>query len=195
MIMRRIWIVLLCTSLVSFIIFIRLFVCEIYLVDSPSMSPTIQPTEICLVDKWSGGALLPRRFADIPILNIFTWVKPLRKWDNLNDWGFHRLSAHREYMKGDVILFKAKDDNKILVKRIESIHYAKDCTYYYVLGDNVTNSTDSRHFGLIPDSVVIGRTNCIVFSWDEYASGLKKIRWWRLGQTISKSKSYVSMEK
>ena len=57
--------------------------------------------------------------------------------------------------------------------------------YYYVLGDNANNSTDSRHFGLVPDSLVIGKATYILFSWDKQAKGLQKIRWQRIGYNIS----------
>ena len=169
------------------IICLRLFVCEIYLVDSPSMEPTIQPTEVYCVDKWSGGALMPRRFADIPIINAFTWIRTFREMDGQKDWGYHRMPGFRDFQKGDVILFHAKGDEKIvLVKRIHKIVYNKGRAYYYVLGDNANNSTDSRHFGLIPDSLVIGRAKHILFSWKSQARGLSKFRWRRLGNNISK---------
>ena len=167
---------------------VRTFICEVYLVDSPSMMPTIQPTEIYCVDKLSGGALMPRRFAEIPILNVFTWIKPLRELDERNDWGVHRFSGYKDFRVGDVILFHAKDgENNVLVKRIDRIIYNEGETYYYVLGDNFNNSTDSRHFGLIPESSVIGRAKYVLFSWDGEAKGLGKFRWKRLGFNISKS--------
>ena len=184
--LRRKWCIWYCVILV---LLLRLFIFEIYLVDSPSMIPTIQPTEIYCVDKLSGGALLPRRFAEIPIINAFTWIKPLRELDERNDWGTHRLSGYRDYEKGDVILFHAKDDYKtILVKRIAYAVYEKGQAYYYVLGDNADNSTDSRCFGLISESSVIGRAKYVLFSWDSEAKGLRKFRCRRIGYNISNSK-------
>ncbi len=170
------------------IVAFRLFMCEVYLVDSPSMMPTIQPTEIYCVDKLSGGALMPRRFAEIPIINAFTWISPLRELDERNDWDIHRFPGYRDFEKKDVILFHAKDDYKtVLVKRIAYTVHENGQTYYYVLGDNTDNSTDSRSFGLIPESSVIGRAKYVLFSWDSEASGLSKFRWRRLGYNISTS--------
>lgn len=164
----------------------RLFACEVYMVDSPSMIPAIQPTEIYCVDKLSGGALMPRKFADIPIINVFTWIRPLREMDERNDWGSHRFPGFRAFRKGDVILFHAKDDERVvLVKRIEHVYNDRGKTCYYVLGDNRGNSTDSRCFGLVPDSMVIGRAKHVLFSWNADAKGINKIRWNRIGHDIS----------
>lgn len=173
-----------------YIICFRTLIFEIYVVDSPSMTPTIQPTEVYYVDKLSGGALMPRRFADIPIINIFTWIKPLRELDERNDWGSHRFPRFREFKKGDVILFYALDGSKnVLVKRIETVYKENGQTSYFVLGDNRDNSTDSRSFGLVPDSMVIGKAKHVLFSWDNEAKGLQKVRWDRIGFDISKSKA------
>ena len=170
------------------VLVVRVAICEVYLVDSPSMIPAIEPIEIYSVDKLSGGALMPRRFADIPVVNAFTWIKPLREMDERNDWGYHRFPGFRSFRKGDVILFHAKDDEKtVLVKRIVDMVEDKGTMYYYVLGDNRGNSTDSRHFGLIPDSLVIGRAKHVLLSWDSDGEGAGKFRWRRIGCNISGS--------
>jgi signal peptidase I len=36
--------------------------------------------------------------------------------------------------------------------------------YYFVIGDNRYNSIDSRAWGLVPESYIIGRASCILFS-------------------------------
>lgn len=177
------------TLFVLIIVTIRVAVCEIFMVDSPSMIPAIMPTEIYCVDKVSGGAILPRRFAEIPVINVFTWNRTLREMDERMDWGLHRMPRLRDFQVGDVILFREKDGGKnVLVKRIDHIVYDRGKVCYYVLGDNRSNSTDSRHFGPIPDSLVIGRARHVLFSWDNEAEGLKKFRWRRIGHDISESK-------
>lgn len=169
------------------IVLLRVFVGEVFMVDTPSMMPTIQPTEMFLVDKLSGGTALPRRWADIPILNVFTWIRPLRERDALRDWGQHQSHRFRAYRPGDIIVFQALDDSGVtLIKRIDHVVSDIDETYYYVLGDNRGNSTDSRSFGLVPESRVVGRALIVIFSWDKDARPGRRVRWHRLFHDLTK---------
>ncbi|MBI3109537.1 S26 family signal peptidase [Candidatus Daviesbacteria bacterium] len=53
--------------------------------------------------------------------------------------------------KGDVVVIK--HDDKEMVKRIQKI----DGNLRYVMGDNRQESTDSRHFGSINKSQIVGK--------------------------------------
>lgn len=67
------------------------------------------------------------------------------------------LNKHdREYEVGDVIAFKCDELDCVLVKRISGINC--DGTYY-VLGDNLEESVDSRddRVGLISKKKIIGK--------------------------------------
>ncbi len=54
---------------------------------------------------------------------------------------------------GEIIGLNDPRDNKVLIKRILKITENK----YFVTGDNKQSSTDSRQFGMIEKSAIIGR--------------------------------------
>lgn len=205
----------------------RLFIAEICLVPSQSMEPSILRGDILIFDKTRYGALLPRRFADIPIINFFTWIPLLRMADYNIDWGYHRVVSRHKPRKNDVIVFYGFEDNIQLTKRIchiaykgipqkigttqkdnilkmaeldgKSLVYRRDILYingkhqstytpeqnfYYVMGDNRNNSTDSRKFGYIPESAIIGKMGFVLFSWDKDGDIFHKIRWNRIFHSI-----------
>lgn len=59
----------------------------------------------------------------------------------------------RRYRVGDVVALRDPRDGRILVKRVESVEGAN----LTVHGDNAAASTDSRTFGRVPVSSVLGR--------------------------------------
>jgi len=53
--------------------------------------------------------------------------------------------------------------------------------YFFVAGDNRHSSVDSRHWGFVPESHVIGKVNRILFS---YGKGGDGIRWSRIFSSV-----------
>ncbi len=88
-------------------------------VSTPSMEGTIPAGSWLWTNKLSFGARLPQRFSDIPLINAFTWIKPLRMADEKTDWGYHRMPGFRKPQKGDIIMFETTGEpRQLYVKRI-----------------------------------------------------------------------------
>jgi signal peptidase I len=192
------------------------------------MYPTIIIGDWLWIDKTTYGARLPRRFAEIPLFNVFTWLKSLRIVDEKNDWGNHRFRGKRMPRVGDLAVFESPDfPHLLLVKRIAE-RYKKGDTivinannyynvyhivyneghqmkmrndsvfidgkadsvcivsqpYYYMLGDNRNNSADSRVFGYIPYSSIVGRMSHILFSINTNKRLISMIRWDRFFKRV-----------
>lgn len=58
--------------------------------------------------------------------------------------------------------------------------------HYFVLGDNRGHSEDSRYWGFIPDTSIIGRPLIVYFSWESPKGSANggKIRWTRIGRWL-----------
>ncbi len=56
--------------------------------------------------------------------------------------------------------------------------------YYFMMGDNRHNSSDSRFWGLVPEDHIVGKPVLIMLSVDQDANCWQKIRWNRLFQVI-----------
>lgn len=146
-------------------VLIRVFIGEPYYITSESMEPTLGFGDWIWVNKLSYGPQLPKRFADIPLLNVFTWIKPLRLKDEKNNWDNRRMPGIVHPAIKDIIVFRnPQDKNALLVKRIVGIYERNGSLYYEVRGDNRNNSIDSRSFGKIPECDIIGRVNYILLS-------------------------------
>lgn len=136
------------------------------------MEPTILVGDVLWLDKASYGARLPQRWGDIPIINIFTWIKPLRDADEKVDWGYRRLFGWKEPKCGDMVVFNSSEDAQVLlVKRIIKIYSTltsngKEQHFYFMEGDNKENSHDSRAYGYVPESAILGKVNYVLFSVD-----------------------------
>ena len=60
----------------------------------------------------------------------------------------------RKPKENDVVVFRhPKEKKKFLIKRIYSVNGNK----FFVVGDNKSYSTDSRHFGSIDKSLIVGK--------------------------------------
>ena len=69
-------------------------------------------------------------------------------------------------------------------------YYTVQENHYFMLGDNRCNSLDSRFWGFVPESNIVGEALLIYWSWDPEDAGgglrerVSKIRWPRVGSLI-----------
>ncbi|MFH0893972.1 MAG: signal peptidase I [Bacteroidota bacterium] len=64
-------------------------------------------------------------------------------------------------------------------KRTTEIKFTMD--YFFVIGDNRSNSADSRYWGPVPESHICGKVNGILFSMEKSESSfLNRFRWNRI---------------
>ncbi len=78
----------------------------------------------------------------------------------------------------DIVFFNGvKNDTDVkYVKRIKYIYDHNSSKKYYMQGDNTNNSYDSRSFGWISRSQIIGKVKLILWSWDEKNNKLRTDR-------------------
>jgi signal peptidase I len=63
--------------------------------------------------------------------------------------------------------------------------YTFKYNYYFMMGDNRHNSADSRFWGFVPETNIVGKALFVWMSWDKNGENiLKKVRWNRLFTTI-----------
>ncbi len=73
------------------------------------------------------------------------------------------------------------ENGKFYLEGKEITRYQFKYNYYFMMGDNRHNSLDSRFWGFVPETNIVGKALFVWMSWDKNASNIfKKIRWNRL---------------
>lgn len=100
-------------------------------------------------------------YSHLDIYNDFNFKIPAKGTTvklNRNNLKFYKKLLIEEKNKIET------EKNKIFINGNELDEYTFKNNYYFVTGDNYTNSMDSRHYGLVPESAVIGKPLLILSS-------------------------------
>jgi signal peptidase I len=72
-------------------------------------------------------------------------------------------------------------DSLVYINDTLAYEYTFRHNWYFMAGDNVMNSQDSRYIGLVPDDYIVGRASMIMSAKDRYTG---KRRWNRMLKRI-----------
>jgi signal peptidase I len=185
---------------------IKAFVIQAFKIPSGSMIPTLLRGDQILVNKFIYGTRVP--FSDV---KLFPVREPKRGdivvFEYPNDRRVHYIKRLIG-LPGDKIEIR----DKILYVNgerfeVESAQFEDSSIYpsiagprdnfgaitvppdsYFMMGDNRDNSRDSRYWGYVKRSELVGNAVIIYWSWDISAGGIidriKNVRWSRLGDIL-----------
>ncbi len=180
-------------------LFIRTFVVQAFKIPSGSMKNTILVGDHILVNKFLYGTHIP--FTNTKILTI---RKPERgdiivfKYPEKESVDFiKRLIG----MPGDVVQvidkvvyingkpltepYTIHKDSEILPRALEPRDNFGPVTVppheYFMMGDNRDRSRDSRFWGFVDESKILGKAMIIYWSWDKNDDS---VRWGRIGHLV-----------
>lgn len=85
-----------------------------------------------------------------------------------NIWLYNRYIRYEQGGR-----FTMLNDSTVTIDGRPVSHYRFTTNYYFMSGDNVSDSYDSRYFGLVPEEFIIGVAPVVLYSRDSRG----KIRW------------------
>ncbi len=97
---------------------------------------------------------------------------------NLDEWLYHLLYHERVSV--------AVTNDSVFVEGEFTRDYTFKYDYYFLMGDNRHNTSDSRLWGLVPESHLLGRATSVFISFDKNAGLIDKLRWKRFFRSLDK---------
>lgn len=160
-ILKEIWSYVL---LILIVLIVRMFIISPVSVDGNSMYPNLKNNEILILKKYDKSI---KRF-DIIVFNDGS-SKLIKRVIGLP-------GEHVEYKNNELYINGNKTKDKILFTKtgdfkLENLGVSViPENMYFVLGDNRTNSTDSRIIGLISKDDIEGTVDFRIFPFDRFGS-------------------------
>ncbi|MCF0185371.1 MAG: signal peptidase I [Bacteroidaceae bacterium] len=146
-------------------------------------------------DRFSGplGELESQRLLQkTPMAQIDTFVRNVLQPSDLeNQWTVKDFGPYYIPAKGDTLKINSKNRNlySLLLEyegcsRNDSVHVVKH-DYFFMVGDNVLDSKDSRYWGLVPDDYIVGVVRRILFNKNPLTGkkSWRRARWLPRNQT------------
>ena len=81
-----------------------------------------------------------------------------------------------------------ESDGKFYINGTETDSYTFQQDYYFMMGDNRHNSLDSRYWGFVPETHIVGKPSLIWLSTDNNKAFPANIRWNRFLKCVLKQK-------
>jgi len=95
------------------------------------------------------------------------------------------LSRWRDLIMREGHSVAANDEGRVMIDGEFVERYRVEQDHYFVLGDNRSNSHDSRHWGFVPEENIVGEALFVYWSWRQSEpDGPMHIRWERVGTLI-----------
>lgn len=133
----------------------------------------------------------PHSFADyiFPYYDYYGWnidyfgevVVPKKGQEvALNEHNIHLYGRIIEHYEENEL---QKLENTFVINGDTTNSYTFKMDYYWMMGDNRHNSSDSRFWGFLPEDHIVGKAQTILFSVNKSEQG-KRYRWSRMFQSI-----------
>jgi signal peptidase I len=150
------WVLLIAIALVVALV-IKAFFFQAFYIPSDSMVPTLQKDDRVLVNK------LSYKLHDVHRGDIVVFTKPPKEQSDIKDLVKRVIALPNETVEahdGHVFVQGHELDEPYLSDDVVQADFTKQTVpsgYVWVMGDNRANSEDSRVFGPIKESSIVGR--------------------------------------